>query len=77
MREEFNELEEFSEEILNEDSNYIEQEVKLITISKEEQIEIFKRQLMIAESLHMPVIVHSRESILDTYNLLNEYKLLL
>lgn len=42
MREEFNELEEFSEEILNEDSNYIEQEVKLITISKEEQIEILK-----------------------------------
>lgn len=37
MEEEFNELEEF-----NEDSNYIEQEVKLITISKEEQIEILK-----------------------------------
>lgn len=34
--------EEFNEEILNEDSNYIEQEVKLITISKEEQIEILK-----------------------------------
>ena len=34
-----------------------------------EQIEIFKKQLMIAESLHLPVIVHSRESILDTYNL--------
>ena len=41
--------------------------------NKKEQIEIFKRQLMIAESLHLPVIVHSRESILDTYNLLNEY----
>ena len=41
--------------------------------NKQEQIEIFKRQLMIAESLHLPVIVHSRESILDTYNLLNEY----
>lgn len=36
------EEEEFNEEILNEDSNYIEQEVKLITISKEEQIEILK-----------------------------------
>ena len=34
--------EEFNEEILNEDSNYIKQEVKLITISKEEQIEILK-----------------------------------
>ena len=34
--------EEFNEEILNENSNYIEQEVKLITISKEEQIEILK-----------------------------------
>ena len=34
--------EEFNEEILNEDSNYLEQEVKLITISKEEQIEILK-----------------------------------
>lgn len=42
MEEEFSELEEFNEEILNEDSNYIEQEVKLITISKEEQIEILK-----------------------------------
>lgn len=41
--------------------------------NKQEQIEIFKKQLMIAESLHLPVIVHSRESILDTYNLLNEY----
>ena len=41
-KEEHIELEEFSEEILNEDSNYIEQEVKLITISKEEQIEILK-----------------------------------
>ena len=34
--------EEFNEEILNENSNYVEQEVKLITISKEEQIEILK-----------------------------------
>ena len=42
MEEEYIELEEFSEEILNEDSNYIEQEIKLITISKEEQIEILK-----------------------------------
>ena len=41
-KKEHTELEEFSEEILNEDSNYIEQEVKLITISKEEQIEILK-----------------------------------
>ena len=41
-KEEYIELEEFSEEILNEDSDYIEQEVKLITISKEEQIEILK-----------------------------------
>ena len=41
-KEEHTELEEFSEEILNEDSDYIEQEVKLITISKEEQIEILK-----------------------------------
>ena len=30
-KEEHIELEEFSEEILNEDSNYIEQEVKLIS----------------------------------------------
>ena len=41
-KEEHTELEELSEEILNEDSDYIEQEVKLITISKEEQIEILK-----------------------------------
>ena len=41
-KKEHTELEEFNEEILNEDSNYLEQKVKLITISKEEQIEILK-----------------------------------
>ena len=40
---------------------------------KEEQIELFKKQLEIAEENNKPVIIHSREATLDTINVLKEY----
>lgn len=41
---------------------------------KEEQKELFRRQLKMAEENNMPVIVHSREATLDTLNILKEFK---
>ena len=42
---------------------------------KEKEIDVFKRQLGIAEKYNKPVIIHSRDAIGDTYNILKEYKL--
>lgn len=42
---------------------------------KELQLEFFRKQLGIAEKYRKPVIVHSRDSINDTYNILKETKL--
>lgn len=42
---------------------------------KDKQIEIFKKQLDIASKYNKPVIIHSRDSIGDVYNILKEYKL--
>lgn len=42
--------------------------------NKNEQIELLRRQLEIAEKHKLPVIVHSREATLDTINILKEYK---
>lgn len=42
---------------------------------KEKQKMVFRKQLEIAEKYHIPVIVHSRDSIQDTYNILKEYNL--
>ena len=42
---------------------------------KEKQLMMFKRQLDIATKYNKPVIIHSRDSIQDTYNLLKKYKL--
>lgn len=43
------------------------------TETKERQLYIFKRMLDIAKRLNLPVIVHSRKAIADTYNLVKEY----
>lgn len=43
-------------------------------IDKEKQIELFKRQLSIACEYNKPVIIHSRDCIQETYNILKEYK---
>lgn len=41
--------------------------------NKKKQQEIFENQLKIAEKYKKPVIVHSRESISDVYNILKKY----
>ena len=40
----------------------------------DKQKELFRRQLSIAESYNLPVVIHSRDAFLDTYNILKEYK---
>ncbi len=34
---------------------------------------VFRKQLDIAQKYNKPIIVHSRDSIQDTYNILKEY----
>ena len=42
---------------------------------RDKEIMVFKRQLDIATKYNKPIIVHSRDSIQDTYNILKEYNL--
>jgi len=42
--------------------------------NKVKQIELFEKQLQLAEKYHMPVIIHSREATLDTLTTLKKYK---
>ena len=42
--------------------------------SKEIQINIFEKQLSIAEKYNLPVVIHSREATMDTLNILKKYK---
>lgn len=42
--------------------------------NKEEQKELLRKQMEIAEKYNMPVIIHSREAALDTYEILKDYK---
>lgn len=42
--------------------------------NKEEQQILFEKQLSIAEKYNKPVVIHTRESIQDTYDLLKNYK---
>lgn len=42
---------------------------------KNKQINVFTRQLEMAEKYNKPIVVHSRDSIQDTYNILSNYKL--
>ena len=41
---------------------------------RDKQIELFEKQLKIAEKLHLPVVIHSRDATLDTMNTLKKYK---
>lgn len=43
--------------------------------NKEKQLSVFKRQLDIALKYNKPVIIHSRDTGNDTYNILNNYHL--
>lgn len=42
--------------------------------NKEEQKEVFEYQLKLAEKYKLPVIVHSRDAIQDTYDIIVKYK---
>ena len=41
--------------------------------NKDLQIKLFRNQLDIAKRLNLPVVIHSRDAFLDTYNTLKEY----
>ena len=43
--------------------------------NKENQIDLFKKQLDLAKKIDMPVIIHSRDATNDTINILKKYKL--
>lgn len=42
--------------------------------NRDKQIWLFEEQLKIAESLDLPVVIHSRDATLDTINILKKYK---
>lgn len=42
--------------------------------NKDKQIEIFNKQLQIASDLNLPVVIHSRDAVMDTLNILKNYK---
>ena len=42
--------------------------------NKEKQRDIFRKQLALAEELNLPVVIHTREAIEETYQILKEYK---
>ena len=80
---------EFVEEYSEEDIEYIIQHLnddRVVAIgeigldyhyskdNKDKQIELFERQLKIAEEYNKPVIVHSREATMDTIECLKKYK---
>lgn len=44
------------------------------TEEKEKQIEFFRKQLDLARKYRKPVVIHSRDAIEDTYNIMKEYK---
>ncbi len=44
------------------------------TDTKERQKEVFKSFLSLAEKANLPVVIHSRDAVMDTINILKEYK---
>lgn len=46
-----------------------------VSNNKEKQKELFDRQLKLAEKYNKPIVVHSRDSIQDTYDMLKKYDL--
>lgn len=42
--------------------------------NKDEQIDLFRRQLKFAEENGFPVVIHSRDAVEDTINILSEFK---
>ncbi len=75
------------EESIEETLTYIEKNIKnpkIVAIgeigldyywtkeNKEKQQEIFRKQLLLAKKYHKPVVIHCREAVQDTYNILKE-----
>jgi len=81
---------EIANEVLEEDYEILENTIisnkKIIAIgeigldyhwnkdNKDKQREVFRRQLAIAERLKLPVVIHTRDAIEETYEILKEYK---
>lgn len=42
------------------------------TVPKDKQQAVFKKQLALAKHYHLPVVIHSRDAALDTYEILKE-----
>lgn len=42
--------------------------------NKDKQREVFRRQLEMAERLNLPVVIHTRDAIEETYEILKEYR---
>jgi len=43
--------------------------------NKDKQISLFRKQLELANKLNLPIVIHSRDSIQEVYDILKEYKL--
>lgn len=77
-------------DISDEDLNYLEDLIKLDRVvaigeigldyhygkdDRDKQIELFRFQLDLAVRYNLPVVIHTRDAFLDTYNILKEYNL--
>lgn len=79
------ELDDFNEESLNFIKDHINDD-KIVAVGeigldfhydtdRDKQIDLFKKQLSIAFEYNKPVIIHSRDCIQETYNILKKYDL--
>lgn len=77
-------------DVSDEDLNYLEDLIKLDRVvaigeigldyhygkdDRDKQIELFRFQLDLAVRYNLPVVIHTRDAFLDTYNILKEYNL--
>lgn len=77
-------------DVSDEDLNYLEDLIKLDRVvaigeigldyhygkdDRDKQIELFRFQLNLAVRYNLPVVIHTRDAFLDTYNILKEYNL--
>lgn len=77
-------------DVSDEDLNYLEDLIKFDRVvaigeigldyhygkdDRDKQIELFRFQLDLAVRYNLPVVIHTRDAFLDTYNILKEYNL--
>ena len=80
---------EFADDVTEEDYKFVEEHIndpKVVAVgeigldyhygkeNRDKQIELFERQLALAEKLDKPVIIHSRDATEDTINCLKKFK---